>query len=80
MVGYCKNDADPNIKCCLSKSCTSKLTPGEEEILIQRILNLDTQGFPPRMSTVRETADLILTNRKTAPPTNCRQELGYKLC
>jgi len=24
VVGYCKNDADPNIKCCLSKDCASK--------------------------------------------------------
>jgi hypothetical protein len=44
-----------------------KLTPTEEESLLQRILELDQQGFPPRVSIVREYADIILETRGTVP-------------
>ena len=45
-----------------------KLTPTEEESLLQRILELDKQGFPPRISTVREFANIILESRGVQPP------------
>ena len=45
-----------------------KLTPTEEESLLERILCLDEQGFPPRVSTVREFANIILESRGTIPP------------
>ena len=45
-----------------------KLTPTEEESLLQRILELDKQGFPPRISTVREFTNIILESRRVQPP------------
>ena len=50
-----------------SRSVLRKLTSTEEEVLIQRILDLDIQGFPPRISVVREIANLIFANRKITP-------------
>ena len=46
---------------------TSKLTYTEELVLIQRVLDLDAQGFPARLSVVRETADLLLASRGIDP-------------
>jgi hypothetical protein len=43
------------------------LTEAEEEVLIQRILDLDQQGFPLRMSVVRETANMLRASRPTPP-------------
>lgn len=51
-----------------SQPNSRKLTDTEEEVLLQRILDLDTQGFPPRISIVREIANLILANRDASPP------------
>ena len=45
-----------------------KLTSTEEEVLLQRILSLDAQGFPPRISIVRDIANIILTSREMTPP------------
>ncbi|KFY27544.1 hypothetical protein V491_00863 [Pseudogymnoascus sp. VKM F-3775] len=39
-----------------------KLTDLEEESLIRHILDLDSRGFPPRMSSVEEMANLLLAN------------------
>ena len=38
-----------------------KLTLSKEQTLIQYILNLDTQGFPPQIARVSNIADLLLT-------------------
>ena len=46
-----------------TRAATCKFTFTEEQILLKRILDLDSQGFPPQISIVRETANLILTNR-----------------
>ena len=46
---------------------TLKLTLTEESVLVQRILDLDAQGFPARLSVVRETADLLLASRGIDP-------------
>ncbi|KFY26301.1 hypothetical protein V493_04174 [Pseudogymnoascus sp. VKM F-4281 (FW-2241)] len=40
-----------------------KLTDLEEESLIRHILDLYSRGFPPRMSSVEEMANLLLANR-----------------
>lgn len=44
-----------------------KLTDTEEEVLINRIFDLDDKGFPPRHSIVREYANLILKTRDASP-------------
>ena len=51
-----------------TRPTTRELTSAEEEVLLQRILDLDSKGFPPRLSVVRETANIILENRGTTPP------------
>ncbi len=51
-----------------SQPNSRKLSNTEEEVLLQRILDLDDQGFPPRQLIVRETADIILANRGDTPP------------
>lgn len=48
-------------------SNTQRLTSQEELAIIQYILDLDSRGFPPRPATVREMADLLLSERD-APP------------
>jgi hypothetical protein len=45
-----------------------KLTDLQEEVLVRHIIDLDTRGFPPRMSIVQETANLLLASHKTTPP------------
>jgi Tc5 transposase DNA-binding domain len=44
-----------------------KLTPYEEEAIIQYILDLDSRGFPPRPRDVQEMADLLLAERDASP-------------
>ena len=41
------------------------LTPLEEDVLIQRILDLDSQGHSPAYNGVEEMADKLLTQRDT---------------
>ena len=45
-----------------------KLTQTEEEVLLQRILDLDEQGFPLQQAVVRDIAAIILSNRSEQPP------------
>ena len=40
-----------------------KLTKLEEEAIVQRVLELDAQGFPPRMSGVEDMANRLLSER-----------------
>ena len=51
-----------------TRSVTCKLTQTEEGILLQRILDLDLQGFPPQLAIVRDIANILLSNR-VKPPT-----------
>ena len=37
-----------------------KLTDLEESVLVQYILNLDSKGFPPRLSVVEDIANRLL--------------------
>ena len=47
-----------------SISSLRKLSPQEESAIIQYILELDSRGFSPRPSEVREMANLLLTKRQ----------------
>lgn len=40
-----------------------KLTELEERVLLERILDLDRQGFQPRLEDIREMADRLLAAR-----------------
>ena len=40
-----------------------KLTKTKEEVILQRVLNLDTRGFSPYISSIEEIANLILESR-----------------
>jgi len=51
-----------------TRSVTCKLTQNEEGVLLQRILDLDAQGFPPQLSIVRDIANIILSSRGKQPP------------
>ena len=44
------------------------MTSTEEEVLLERILDLDARWFPPRISVVREIANIILATRGETPP------------
>jgi hypothetical protein len=51
-----------------SHRTTYKLTLIEEEVLIQRILDLRDQGFSPGVAIVREIANILLANRDASRP------------
>ena len=51
-----------------TRSAACKLTQNEEEVLLQRILDLDAQGFPPQLAIVRDIANIILSSRSKQPP------------
>ena len=40
-----------------------KLTKTEEEVILQRVLDLDARGFSPCISSIEEMANLILESR-----------------
>ncbi len=40
-----------------------KLTDLEGKVLLKRVLDLDTRGFQPRLSDIREMADRLCTER-----------------
>ena len=40
-----------------------KLTDLEEKVLLERVLDLDTRGFQPRLSDIQEMADRLRTTR-----------------
>jgi hypothetical protein len=45
-----------------------KLSPVEEQSLVQWILDLDRRGFPPNIIDVRRMADVLLAGRGQNPP------------
>ena len=49
-----RRDCQPNLK---------RLTKLEEEVIVAYILELDSRGFAPTLSTVRDMADQLLTAR-----------------
>ena len=40
-----------------------KLTKTNEEVILQKVLNLDTRGFSPYISSIKEIVNLILELR-----------------
>ena len=49
-------------------STRRKLSPIEEQSLVQWILDLDRRGFPPHVIDVRRMADTLLAARGQDPP------------
>ena len=49
-------------------SVNRKLSPSEEQSLVQWILELDQRGFPPKIIHVRRMADHLLAARGQDPP------------
>jgi len=43
------------------------LTSSEEETLIKHVIDLDSRGFSPRIDSVRDMANILLTTRQAAP-------------
>ena len=43
------------------------LTVSEEDTLVQYIIDLDTRGFPPRIESVRDMANLLQATRQATP-------------
>jgi hypothetical protein len=50
-----------------SMANSRKLSNLEEETLLQHILDLDSRGFPPRISIIEETANRLLADRNALP-------------
>lgn len=46
---------------------TRKLTDQEEKTIVQRLLDLDSQGFPVRLNGVEDMANLLLRERDASP-------------
>ncbi|RKK73423.1 hypothetical protein BFJ69_g9269 [Fusarium oxysporum] len=44
-----------------------KLSDLEEQVIVEYILNLDSQGFPPRHRNVEEMANRLLADRDASP-------------
>jgi hypothetical protein len=44
-----------------------KLSPAEEQTIVQYILDLDAQGFAPRLCKVADMADKLLATRSRIP-------------
>jgi len=45
------------------RPASHKLTELEEKVIIQRILDIDTRGFAPRLAGVEDMANFILESR-----------------
>src|SRR3569623_47960 len=52
---------------CDIRNGMRKLTSAEEEALVRYIFDLDSRGFPPRYSDVRDMANLLLATRQKPP-------------
>jgi hypothetical protein len=46
-----------------TKANCHKLTELEEEVIIQKILDMDTRGFAPRLTSIEDIANYILESR-----------------
>lgn len=55
-----------------------KLTSTEESVLVQWIISMDERGQPPRVSIVRETANLLLSNRDNSTTSSTVGECWVK--
>lgn len=40
-----------------------KLTPFEESVIIQRTLDMDSRGYPPRLRAIKDIANKLLADR-----------------
>ena len=49
------------------RNAQHNLTLTKEETIVQYVLDLDSRGFPPRISDVRSMADLLRTTRHATP-------------
>ncbi|KAF4547211.1 Hypothetical protein D9617_52g060320 [Elsinoe fawcettii] len=58
---------------------TSKFTITEESLLIQRIMDLVHEGFPPRAADVRDIANLILKNKNPQKAETVGQKWVYNI-
>ena len=56
-------DRVAGVACVSSRANSHKLTPTEEQVLIQWILSMDSRGYPPQVSAVRNVAQLLLQKR-----------------
>lgn len=56
-----------------------ELTQNEEESLVRWILSLDQRGAGPRLSYVREMANILLAKRGTAPIQTVGEKWVYNL-
>ena len=43
-----------------------KLTDLEESVIVQHILELDSKGFPPRLSIIKDIANQLLATRNAS--------------
>jgi len=43
------------------------LTSSKEETLIKHVIDLDSRGFSPRIDSIRDMANILLTMRQAAP-------------
>jgi hypothetical protein len=50
-----------------SRNAAHKLEEAEEEVLVWRVLNLDSRGFSPRIADIEEMANTFRAARQ-APP------------
>lgn len=50
-----------------SQIVNQKLLPTEKEALLQWVLSMSEQGYPPRISAVRKMADILLSARAASP-------------
>jgi hypothetical protein len=49
------------------KPNSQKITPMEEEAIVEHILDLDSRGFPPSLDDVRYMANKLLVERGAQP-------------
>ena len=47
------------------RPATQLLTEIEEEVVVQYILDLDSQGFPPRVEDIQDIVDHILATHRS---------------
>ena len=60
-----RRDGTPSRGDCTANSM--KLTSTEETVIVQHILKLDKQGYPPRLADVEDMANSLLAERHQPP-------------